>query len=124
MNSKLLAFNLAQDLPGSEIDATNAHYDAQEQVWVDSGRPLTATSCGTYTSYASSCSYKLKAADSHQVNTDGYTPNTDGYGVNTDGYTANTDGYGVNTDGYTANTDGYGVNTDGYTANTDGYGVN
>ncbi len=96
MNSKLLAFNLAQDLPGTEIDATDARYDAQEQVWVDQGQALAATSSSSYTSYASSAGYKLTTAntDGYTANTDGYTPNTDGYSANTDGYTPNTDGYG------------------------------
>ncbi|HEX6291245.1 MAG TPA: DUF4744 domain-containing protein [Herpetosiphonaceae bacterium] len=107
MNSKLLAFNIAQDLPDAEIDAADAHYDAQEQVWVDNGQALAATNTD-HKAYACSSGYKLKNIGN------GYTTNTDGYGTMTDGYGMNTDGYGTMTDGYGTMTDGYGTMTDGY----------
>jgi hypothetical protein len=69
MNSKLLAFNVAQELVNSTIDAPDAHYDAKEQV-------LVGTNNADYRSYASaSAPNKDRRANVDGYIQDGYTKN-------------------------------------------------
>jgi hypothetical protein len=66
MNSKLLAFNVAQDLPVSANDAAEAYYDAKEQV-------LVGANSHDYKAYASSS----LSHNGRRANIDGYIQ--DGY---------------------------------------------
>jgi hypothetical protein len=69
MNSKLFAFNVAQDMTGTPIDAPDAHYDAQEQV-------LLGTTNADYRSYASaSAPNKDRRSNLDGYIQDGYTKN-------------------------------------------------
>lgn len=74
MNSRLLAFNVAQDVPTSAVEATDAHYDAQEQRWIGGGK-------ADYKAYASAS----VTGNDRRANMDGYIQ--DGYIQ--DGYTKN-----------------------------------